>query len=388
MIRQAALYLVSSDDARAALLTIGGRPLAFRLVMAALRAGAERVAVPAVFRGTAVERAIAASPRARAGVVWLPDAGLDAGPALLVPAAAVVTPLALVPLLAAAGPAVLAGSGETGAPVVAADAALAATLAAPLAAGAPLGDRLHSACAGAAVVARPGTWMVRVADAAGLARAEARLYASLGSPIDTRLDTLVHRRLSLPLSRLAVTLGVTPNAITLASVVVGLAAAWCLGQGSLAAAIGGLLGYLLAVVLDHADGEVARLTLTESALGERLDVLGDTIVHAALVLAMGVTAARVAGAGGVTGVVAALGVAGSAVVAKLSPALGADGVPPAGLGRLLTGLGTRDGYYAMLLAFVALLAAWPAALPGLMVLVAAGSHAYWVGRAAYRRRRG
>ena len=70
-------------------------------------------------------------------------------------------------------------------------------------------------------------------------------------------------------------------------------------------------------------------------------------------------------------------------MAKASPMVGAPEATPDRLGRLLAGLGTRDGYYAMLLAFVALLAAWPAALPTLMVLVAAGSHAYWVGRAAY-----
>jgi phosphatidylglycerophosphate synthase len=142
------------------------------------------------------------------------------------------------------------------------------------------------------------------------------------------------------------------------------------------------------VVLDHTDGEVARLTLTESALGERLDVLSDTIVHAALVLAMGITSARVAGGGATAGVVAGAGVVASAIVAKLSPTLGTGGAPPDRVGRLLAGLGNRDGYYAMLLAFLVLLAARPAALPGLMILVAAGSHAYWVGRAAYRRRRG
>ena len=52
----------------------------------------------------------------------------------------------------------------------------------------------------------------------------------------------------------------------------------------------GLLVYILAVVLDHADGEVARLTLTESAFGEWLDAVVDTVVHTTLALTLGVAA--------------------------------------------------------------------------------------------------
>jgi len=76
----------------------------------------------------------------------------------------------------------------------------------------------------------------------------------------------------------------------------------------------------------------------------------------------------------------------SAALAKVSPVI----TPRQGgdrFGRLLAGLGNRDGYYVMLIAFVVALSALPAALPFLMGLVAAGSHAYWLGRAAYALRR-
>ena len=40
MIAQAALYLPASDDIRAALLAVAGRPVAYRVVVSAIRAGA------------------------------------------------------------------------------------------------------------------------------------------------------------------------------------------------------------------------------------------------------------------------------------------------------------------------------------------------------------
>jgi len=379
VIDRAALYLATEEDLTAALAPVAGRPLAFRVIAAAIRAGAPHVAVPARLRPTAVGTAVAASARARAAVVWLePGAPLPPGPLLLLPAAALAPPAALATLRAAGPGAVLAASTRDRAPVLVADAALAAALAPGLAAGAPLGDDLDRALkSGEARLVTEG-WYVLARDARGVAEAEARLYAALGSPIDTRLDVVVHRRLSLPVTRAAVRLGVTPNAISVASFVVGLAAVWCFWRASAASALAGLAVYVTAVVLDHADGEVARLTLTESHLGEWLDVIADSLVHTLIVLAMGVSAQSAAGAGLWLGVLGAVGILGSAAVAKWWPDTGA-----AGAGRALVDMGSRDGFYAMLLLFIATRALAPAALPWLMVVVALGSHAYWVARFAW-----
>jgi hypothetical protein len=87
----------------------------------------------------------------------------------------------------------------------------------------------------------------------------------------------------------------------------------------------------------------------------------------------------VAGSGAALGVAGALGVIASAAVAKLWPASGARG----GIGSALEDLGSRDGFYAMLVLFILARAAAPAALPVLMVVVALGAHAYWLARAVY-----
>jgi len=62
--------------------------------------------------------------------------------------------------------------------------------------------------------------------------------------------------------------------------------------------------------------------------------------------------------------------------------------PPAtgGIGGVLNALSNRDGFYALLALFVVGLAVLPSALPVLMLVVAAGGHAFWLGRLVYRRR--
>ncbi|HEV8305090.1 MAG TPA: CDP-alcohol phosphatidyltransferase family protein, partial [Gemmatimonadales bacterium] len=155
----------------------------------------------------------------------------------------------------------------------------------------------------------------------------------------------------------------------------------------------GLLLYATSVVIDHADGDLARLTFQESTLGERLDFACDTVVHAAVVLAMGATARREAalwrpatarreaGVGARLGALAAAGVVLSAVVARF--------LPPrrdVGLGPLLRGLGNRDLFYAMLAAFASGLGGARRSLPWAMGVLAVGSQAYWLAGVSQRLR--
>jgi phosphatidylglycerophosphate synthase len=382
VIAQAALYLAAPDDTRAALRAVAGRPVAYRVVLSAVRAGARRVALPPVFRGTILETAVAASPAARRAVVWLDEQPLAAEPTLLLPATALTLSSAIGRLLEAGPSAVLAESRDDGALAIVADAGLLAATAGALAGGIPLGNALERAMKDqTARVVHGDAWYVRVDGGHAAAEVERHLSATLGSPIDTALDRALHRRLSRHVSGHAIAWGVTPNQVTLASLVVGLAAVACFWHATPASALLGLALYVGAVVLDHADGEVARLTLAESASGEWLDVAVDTLVHALLVAAMGTTAQAVADAGAALGAVGALGVVASAASAKAWP-----GPTSTRLGTaLLQRLGARDSFYAILIAFLVLLALWPAALGPFMAVVAVGAHLYWISCLLWRR---
>ena len=374
MTRVAVVYLASPDDLRAARLSIAGRPLAFRIVMAAVRAGLGRVALPAVLRDTALDRAILATPSARRVVDWLtPDAGPPAGDTVLLPAATLVTAPTVAALAGSPAATIVDGAGD-GAPLATLPAPAIEPLWRALAAGEPVGVRVAAALSGARIVGPPPHGIVdRVVTADCVPLAEARLLGALGSPIDTAFDRSFHRRLSAPVTRWAVARGVSANVVTIASIVLGLGAAAAVAVDGLAGALVGVVLYVVAVVLDHADGEIARLGFAESRSGELLDISGDTAVHTALVLAMGATAHRASGTGAWLGVIAAVGVVLSAWVMKTSPPT------PARVGRLFVALGNRNGFYASLLGFLVGLAVVPALLPAWMVLLAVGTHAYWVG---------
>ena len=384
MTASAVIYLAAPADLAAAQLPVAGHPVVFRAMAAAVRAGASRVLVPAIFRDL-LGPALAGAPRVARAVHWLESTTPPPGDAILVPATAVIGIGALVSMLTAEPPTLHEGSRIAGAPLMAAPASLVGTLWSALAAGASVGPALEQALADPALrTVREPSLVYPVRDPASAALGERQLYATLGSAIDTRLDTVFHRRFSRLVSRAAVTLGITPNTITVASLLVGLVAAWCFWRATPAAAALGLVVYAIAVILDHADGEVARLTLRESAIGEWLDIVADTIIHAAVVIALGVTSTALAGHGAGLGVLAALGVVASAAVAKAWPGI----AMPDRLGTALSGLGSRDGFYGLLLGFIVARAAWPDALPWLMIVVAAGSHAFWVGRVLYRVTRG
>lgn len=81
---------------------------------------------------------------------------------------------------------------------------------------------------------------------------------------------------------------VRPNHLTLLRAVVGLAAAMSLALGSdRADLVGGLL-WIVACLLDRADGELARMANLRSELGKRLDFYADLILDAAWFLGAGI----------------------------------------------------------------------------------------------------
>jgi phosphatidylglycerophosphate synthase len=209
--------------------------------------------------------------------------------------------------------------------------------------------------------------------------------AEPGGVLDSWFDRRVHRRLSRPVSALAITWGLSPNMVSVASLSLGLIGADCFAYGSAGAASVGVLLYFTSVVLDHVDGEVARLTHAESRLGALLDVWIDAIVNAGVVLGMGINARGHGFEPGVSfGFVGATGVMASTFAVKYwTP--GSSRRASRALRVVLDMLADRLGFHLTLSAFVVLLALAPGSLPILMVVVALGSHAYWLARAALSR---
>ena len=128
------------------------------------------------------------------------------------------------------------------------------------------------------------------------------------SPTD-RAYRLFSIYLSVPLARA----GATPNGITVAWIVLGLAGVAGLLADSWAVRIVAALALQLSYLLDFVDGEVARLNDRRSVVGGFLDLLGHGVIKAGLPLAAGGAAAWQTGqpwlavAGGVGAVVIVVG---------------------------------------------------------------------------------
>ncbi len=96
-------------------------------------------------------------------------------------------------------------------------------------------------------------------------------------------DQRIARRLVRPLASTAI----TPNQVTTASLLFGVAGAILLGFGETAAYWGAFL-YMLAQFVDHMDGELARLTGQTSEFGHKYDHIAGGIFETALFCGFGI----------------------------------------------------------------------------------------------------
>jgi phosphatidylglycerophosphate synthase len=166
------------------------------------------------------------------------------------------------------------------------------------------------------------------------------------------------RPLIRPLSRALLDTRVSPNQVTVAALVAGLCAAACAFAGGRGPTIAAGLLYWFGFALDCVDGELARMRISSSKLGEWLDAMADEISGYAMLAGLGVGLWR----DGAAASWLLIGVGGSAIgaltVARLYVDLHRRGLPidtaqfpwffnpppgvevtPSRAGRVLNGLG-------------------------------------------------
>jgi phosphatidylglycerophosphate synthase len=133
---------------------------------------------------------------------------------------------------------------------------------------------------------------VRITDAATARVAERALWASLTTSADGLVDRIFNRPCGRLLSKLLVHTPISPNAVSLASIVLGLIAAGGFAVGSYPAAVAAAILFQLSAVVDCVDGELARVLFKESPLGKWLDLAGDQVVHLSIFAAIAVGLVR------------------------------------------------------------------------------------------------
>ena len=129
---------------------------------------------------------------------------------------------------------------------------------------------------------RAGDVARRVVDGASARDAERALWDGTKSAADGLVDRLFNRPCGRPLSRLLVWTPVSPNAVSLASVAVGLMAAWFFADGDYLPCLAAAVLFQISAIVDCVDGDLARVAFKQSLLGKWLDIIGDQVVHVAV----------------------------------------------------------------------------------------------------------
>jgi len=125
------------------------------------------------------------------------------------------------------------------------------------------------------------TWYQEVRVASDVPMAEKKLFSSLKGEAEGFVDRYFNRKLSRWFTRLFLAAGFS-NAVTIVATLVGFVSAVGFAMGTYAAGVAAALVFQLAAVIDCCDGEVARLTFTESPFGAWLDIAMDNVVHMAI----------------------------------------------------------------------------------------------------------
>jgi phosphatidylglycerophosphate synthase len=139
-------------------------------------------------------------------------------------------------------------------------------------------------------VVERAVWHV-VREPGDVARARDVLLQALRKPLGRQADGVVayyvNRAISIPISAAIVNSAMTPNVVTFIALLVGLAAAAMVADGSWPWMVMGGLALQLSSVLDGVDGEIARLRLTTSHAGEWFDTVCDDVINIAFMLGLG-----------------------------------------------------------------------------------------------------
>ncbi|MEX2220881.1 MAG: CDP-alcohol phosphatidyltransferase family protein [Candidatus Rokuibacteriota bacterium] len=183
--------------------------------------------------------------------------------------------------------------------------------------------------------------------AAGAEAAEEWLLRSLIKDTEGFMSRHVERRVSLAITRRLVGTRITPNVMTLVSLTIGLLGASFFLSAEPRHQIVGALLFLTHSILDGCDGELARLKFLESPIGARLDFWGDNLVHVAVFGCMAAGWSLAAGSGWPL-VLGALAITGTAASAYLV-SQGGTAATPGPTGRLADAVANRDFIYLVIL---------------------------------------
>ncbi|MDA1140782.1 MAG: CDP-alcohol phosphatidyltransferase family protein [Planctomycetota bacterium] len=117
-----------------------------------------------------------------------------------------------------------------------------------------------------------------------------QIYKSLADNeggLEGFLDHVISRRFSILFTRMLIPFPISPNLVTCLSFLTGLVALYFFSLPGYMNKIWGAVLLQVSAVIDHSDGEIARLKFQTSRFGGTLDLVLDQIIYTLLMLAIG-----------------------------------------------------------------------------------------------------
>jgi len=210
--------------------------------------------------------------------------------------------------------------------------------------------------------------------------AEKKTDQPRGSDSDSLIiDRYIIRKISGFISGFLLRTPVTPNQVTIISLILGIISGVFFSFGEYTYTITACLFYFLSTVFDQCDGEVARLKQMKTEFGWKLDIIVDAIVNTVIVI--GITIAVYMKMGSVLVIITGfLAMTGITITLLLTTYFSHDSKKNIGIKKMLDKLNNKDFFYIiMILSVIFNQMIW------FLLIMAVGTNIYWiVHKIAYR----
>lgn len=196
-----------------------------------------------------------------------------------------------------------------------------------------------------------------------------RVISHSDSPI---IDRYIIRKISGFITGLLVNTPVTPNQVTIISLILGIASAAFFSHGAHTYTIIAGLFYFISTVFDQCDGEVARYKQMTSDFGKTFDIIVDSIVNATITIGITIAIYKTNGSG-LSIIAGLLAMTGIVISLLLTTYFSHENNNNTGTKEMLDRLNNKDFFYIIMLASVIF-----NQMIWFLLIMAIGTNIYWI----------
>ena len=189
------------------------------------------------------------------------------------------------------------------------------------------------------------------------------------SPI---IDRYIIRKISRFITGLLIKTPVTPNQVTIISLILGIFSAAFFSHGAHTYTIIAGVFYFVSTVFDQCDGEVARFKHMTSDFGKTFDIIVDSIVNATITIGVTIAIYKTNGSS-LTIIAGLLAMTGIVISLLLTTYFSNESKNDTGTKKMLDKLNNKDFFYIIMLVSVVF-----NQMIWFLLIMAIGTNIYWI----------